>query len=86
MSFYSFLDFLSVYCTLMIRNSNAIDIFGDKMLRSWQKLKDSQETKFLFADKATFMPLEACQPSRESENIKKMFCKLIVFVIILTGR
>lgn len=47
-AFYSNLNFLSVSYTCMIRNSNAIDIFGDDMLRSWQKLTDSQEAVFPF--------------------------------------
>ena len=70
---------LSVYCTCMIRNSKVIDIFGDDLLGSWQKLRDSNETiSFLLIWQFLCHERPVSHPENQ-KAFKKNFGRLVVF-------
>lgn len=78
-TFYSFLHFISVYCTCMIRHSNAVDIFGDdcwEVSKSWE----SQETIMPFCWHGNFYVSRRLLAIRENQKaFLKKFYRLIYF-------
>lgn len=68
----------------MMRASNVIDIFGD-LLGSWQKLRDRRVFPFCWHGNFYAIKGPISHPENQKAFLKK-FCRLIVFVIILTGR